>query len=141
MTKLTKITRLERTLDKFFQKSSKNIKACVVVNARGLLIADKANGDFPISSLAAMIALVSDVDIRVTSNLNLGESRLVSFSSSNGFFYVKNFYIENYQFRIGTLTTKLRRRDFLKRLITPLRSIERDLEKMGNEVKEIIQHG
>ena len=37
----SKTSRLELALEKFFQRRPRNVKACVVVNERGLLIADK----------------------------------------------------------------------------------------------------
>ena len=139
--KQTKGIKLEKTLEKFYHRRPKNIKACVVIDKRGLIIVDKAVDGFSTLSLAAMIALVSDVSIRVNDNLNLGETKLVSFSSSNGELFIKSFNVDMVEFRVGTLTARIKGYSLLKRLKNRRKSMEKDLEKACEEIKEIMgQH-
>ncbi len=141
MKKQTKGFKLEKALEKFYHRRPKNIKACVVIDERGLIIVDKAVDGFSTLSLAAMIALVSDVSIRVNDNLNLGETKLVSFSSSNGELFIKSFNVDMVELRVGTLTARIKGYSLLKRLKNRRKSMEKDLEKTCEEIKEIMgQH-
>lgn len=138
MKEQTKGLDLENTLEKFFRRKPKNIKACVVVNERGLLIVDRAVDGFSTLSLAAMVALISDVSIRVNSNLDLGKTKVISFSSSNGELFVKSFAVGGSKFRIGALTSKKKSLSLLRQLKIHRRNMERDLEETCNKIKEIM---
>ena len=135
----SKTSRLELALEKFFQRRQRNVKACVVVNERGLLIADKTVDGISSSSLAAMIALISDVTSRVNTTLNMGEYHHISFISSIESLHIKTFHMGDFSFRIGALTTQVRKRHPIKRLRFHFRGIEKDLEIVGNDIKEVMQ--
>jgi signal transduction histidine kinase/predicted regulator of Ras-like GTPase activity (Roadblock/LC7/MglB family) len=108
--KLGKMERLDIIVSDLISLSRGTIASCVVTNERGLVVAGKTTDGSSNETLAAMISLLSDVAVRVNSNLGFGHPKSATIKGLGVSIQIREFLVKNKQFRIGAVTTEQERR-------------------------------
>ena len=138
--KLGKMERLDIIVDDLIRLSKGAIASCVVTNERGLIVAGKSVDGSSNEPLAAMISLLSDVAVRVNSNLGYGHPKSASVKGSGVLLQIQEFLVKSKQFRIGAVTTEQERSRFyfLKKRIDD-RHIEHNLGIAAEGIRRVLE--
>ncbi|MHA2353143.1 MAG: hypothetical protein ACXABX_08500 [Candidatus Thorarchaeota archaeon] len=138
--KLGKMERLNIIVDDLISMSKGTIASCVVTNERGLVVAGKSVDGSSNETLAAMVSLLSDVAVRVNSNLGYGHPKSATIKGFGVLLQVREFLVKSKQFRIGAVTTEQERSRFyiLKKRIDG-RQIEHNLGVAAEGIRQVLE--
>lgn len=100
-----KIQKLEKIMNELVGTGS-SFTSCVVTNERGLVVAEESIEDYATQTLAAMISLLSDTAVRVSTNLGYHHPTILSIKGLDASIAVHEFIVQGRWFRIGAILTK-----------------------------------
>ena len=138
--KLGKMERLNNIVDDLISLSKGTIASCVVTNERGLVVAGKTIDGSSNETFAAMISLLSDVAVRVNSNLGYGHPKSAAIKGLGILIQIREFQVKSKQFRIGAVTTEQERNRFyfLKKRID-YEYIEHNLGVAAEGIRRVLE--
>lgn len=134
-----KIQRLNRIMNELVG-SGVSFTSCVVTNERGLIVAEESIENNSTQTLAAMISLMSDTAIRVSTNLGYDHPTTSSINGLDASIAIQEFIVQDRWFRIGAIVSKNNqsKKRFFKKSFNP-KKIESKLAEAARKLCAILE--